>query len=342
MKLYKVLSGATVSTLVVVVATVTVTLTTMMMILATATTTVMVSAYTFDPLNNMWKPSGAKTGARRSSSFASSFAPHPSEVEAPPVFEEEVIRAQYSTWAGHYHNGINKEHGESFQQKSLVQIEYNKRTGEVSLVDHDGIITKEDYQNLMRAISTGNANDAQELKNVVEGTTTGLDVVDEDVTLGTTHFVDGEDIDPNDVIDTSSQEVQTQTTTTQPQPTHHATTTTEYHHHHHHQHHHHHHEEVVAAAAAQTFQTYAIPQTQLQDQQYQQLQQIQHHQQHHYQHPGYSHSHSIMTFQPQMQALQPQPQGPNVHTTAVADSVPETTPQNGGWGFNDRRTTFIN
>ncbi|KAG7361629.1 hypothetical protein IV203_036730 [Nitzschia inconspicua] len=335
MKFYKVLSGATAATLVVVVATVTVTLTTMMMIMTAATSAVMVSAYTFDPLNNMWKPSGA----RRSSSFASSFAPHPSEVEAPPVFEEEVIRAQYSTWAGHYHNGVNEEHGESFQQKSLVQIEYNKRTGEVSLVDHDGIITKEDYQNLMRAISTGNANDAQELKNVVEGkTTTGLDVVDADVTLGTTHFVDGEDIDPNDVIDTSSQEVQTQTTTTttQPQPSHHATTTTEYRHHHHH--HHQHHEDV--AAAAQTFQTYAIPQTQLQDQQYQQLQQIQHHQQHHYQHPGYSHS--MMTFQPQMQALQPQPQGPNVHTTAVADSVPETTPQNGGWGFNDRRTTFIN
>ena len=78
----------------------------------------------FDPLNNIWKPSG---GSTQRSSSASAYAPQPAELEA-PYFEEEVIRAQYSTWAGHYH-GENKEQG-SFQQKSLVQIEYNKRTGE--------------------------------------------------------------------------------------------------------------------------------------------------------------------------------------------------------------------
>jgi hypothetical protein len=307
-------------------------------------TTSVVSAYTFDPLNNMWKPSGAKSGARRSS-FASSFAPHPSEVEAPPLMmEEEVIRAQYSTWAGHYHNGVNKEHGESFQQKSLVQIEYNKRTGEVSLVDHDGIITKEDYQNLMRAISTGNAKDVEELTNVVEGTATGLGVVDQDVTLGTTHFVDGEDIDPSDVIDTSSEEVQAtaeavsghsspsqhQTEHEVPQQTHssgyHQPPATGH--------------QQAYQSATESFQTYQIPQppveiqAQLQEQQYQQLQHIQHQQL--YQHQG----HSMMTHQPQMQALQAH--GTPIHSSAIADPIPETTPQNGGWGFNDRRTTFIN
>ncbi|KAL3918015.1 MAG: hypothetical protein SGILL_004445, partial [Bacillariaceae sp.] len=164
-----------------------------------------VSAYTLDPINNMWKPSG---GNRARSSSASSYAPHPSEVEAPPVFEEEVVRAQYSTWAGHYHNGIDKEHGESFQQQSLVQIEYNKMTGEVSLMDQDGIITQEDYQNLMRAVSTGNDNDVEAMMQNMGGTATatGLDVVAEDddgLPIETTHFVDGEDIDQSQVIDTS-------------------------------------------------------------------------------------------------------------------------------------------
>lgn len=311
---------------------------------------VVTSAYTFDPLNNMWKPSGGKNAAaaaaaRRSSSFASSYAPQPSDVEAPPVFEEEVIRAQYSTWAGHYHNGVNKEHGESFEQKSLVQIEYNKRTGEVALVDTDGVISRDDYQNLMRAISTGNAKDAHELTNVVEGTTAGLGVVDQDVTLGTTHFVDGEDIDQSGVIDTSCQEVHAvavedvSATSARPEQQQ-ATHATEYHQ----TQPHHQNLQQQEVAATESFQTYEIPlppveiQTQLQEQQYQQLQHIQQHQQHQlqYQHQG----HAMMTFQPaQMQAQQ---HVPSSQATAVSDlSSSETAAQSAGWGFNDRRSTFI-
>jgi hypothetical protein len=305
----------------------------------TMTTSVVVSAYTFDPLNNMWKPSGAKNAAtHRSNSFSSSYAPHLSELEGPPVVQgDDVIRAQYSKWAGYYHNGVNKNHGESLQQQSLVQIEYNKRTGEVSLVDHDGIVTKEEYRNLMRAINMGNANDG----DLMESSNARLDLVDEHVILGTTHVVDGEDIDPNDVIDTSSEtehlnaeagRTNAQSHKFVPSPRYsmeyNQQSISEQ------QHYHHHEEQLQEVAPTEAFQTYSVPkrlgqvQTQLQEQQYHQLQHIQ--LQQHYQQHGHS-----------MNDFQPQPQGHPVQATEKKEHLPETIAQNGGWGFNDRRTTFI-
>jgi hypothetical protein len=291
----------------------------MTLMMTTMTTTNVVLAYTFDPLNNIWKPSGPKnTAVHRPSSFASSYAPHPLEVaEAAPVLQgDDVIRAQYATWAGYYHNGVNQEHGESFQQQSLVQIEYNKRTGEVSLVDHDGIVTKEDYQNLMRAIARGGTttnHHADHPTSVVDSTTSQVahDVDNEDaVVLETIHIVDGEDIDPNDVIDTCVEEVQP---AFRDQP---------------------------SEVATETFQTYSIPkppmeiQTHLQEQQYHQLQYIQ--QQHYQQQHHHHHGRSMKAYHPPLHL-----QGPSMQASDVTEPLPQPTPQNGGWGFNDRRTTFI-
>jgi hypothetical protein len=221
----------------------------------------------------------------------------------------------------------------------LVQIEYNKRTGEVSLMDQDGIITKEDYQNLMRAVSTGNDKDVEAMMQNMGGTATatGLDVA-EDAAFGTTHFVDGEDIDQSQVIDTASEEVKMAAhqqhqardverinAEAQAAP----------------QHHHVNHQATPPqqqhVATAQSFNTYAIPQpphemqSQLQEQQYRQLQHVQQ-QQFHQQHA------MMMAYQ------HPPPHQPGhpAQTLAVADLTTDVAPESGGWGFNDRRSTFMN
>jgi hypothetical protein len=233
-------------------------------------------------------------------------------------FKEEVIRAQYSTWAGHYH-GENKNDGETFQQKSLVQMEYNKNTGEISLLDHDGVVTKEDYQHLMRAVAGVGAGAINH--NTINGIINGdheiarLDVIPNDVTLGTTHFVDVDEIDLDQVIDTEGEELPAMKEDI---------------HHHHQQHHHHQGHESL-----ESFNTYTIPrtpppkmQTELQQQQYQQLQHIQ--QQQYLQSP-------MAAYVPATAAF---PEPPIVPTTGGA--ADETVPQCGGWGFNHRRSSFMN
>ena len=294
-------------------------------IIAAIATAASSSAYTFDPLNGIWKQSGNQA---RMSSSASSYAPYPSSVEeeeqqAPVHFKEEVVRAQYSTWAGHYH-GENKNDGETFQQKSLVQIEYNKNTGEISLLDHDGVVTKEDYQHLMRAVAGVSANNhiinGNEIVNLDDDVAAAaaaaeLDVVPQDVTLGSTHFVDVDEIDLDQVIDTEGEELPAMKEDIHQQQ-------------HRHQHHHQDHESLGS------FNTYTIPQppteisTELQQQQYQQLQHLQ--QQQYLQSP-------MAAYVPATAAF---PAPPAVPTTeATAD---ETVPQCGGWGFNHRRSSFMN
>jgi hypothetical protein len=225
------------------------------------------SAYTFDPLNNMWKPSGRPSttsssasstatsssysstghhhtvgdqydnqysqqypdyygysGDGRGDHFPSSEASHqhgvgdPYGTETARVFEEDVIRAQYSTWAGQYHNGENTNGGETFKQKSLVQIEYNKKTGEISLVDQDGIVTAEDYQRLMKIVmmpedGRGEPSDT----GVGEDGSSGLEFSAAGVAVGSTLYVDAEDLDQTKVIDTDAEVISSETTPLSPE-----------------------------------------------------------------------------------------------------------------------------
>jgi hypothetical protein len=234
-------------------------------------------------------------------------------VEAPPVpvFEEEVIRAQYSTWAGHYHDD-QKQEG-TFQQKSLVQIEYNKNTGEIVLLDHDGVVTKEDYQHLMRAVTGGSSTKSKQIMNGRDNNNmvidldndndiAGLtDVVPEDVTVGMTHFIDVDEIDPDQVIDAEGEEF------------------------------------AATGSSLETFHTYTIPQlrtetqTQLQQQEYHKLQHIQqhHHQQYHHQEP--------------MSSAYPPPATNTIPEMVLpTETNSDAVPQCGGWGFNHRRSSFMN
>jgi hypothetical protein len=311
--------------------------TTMKSLLLTAVSSVAIaatvaSAYTFDPLNGIWKPSPS----RRSSSASSYAQQQPSEMEAPFAVEEEVIRAQYTTWAGKYYGG-NKEGG-IFQQKSLVQIEYNKKTGEISLHDQDGIVTKEDYQNLMRAITT-RVNSNGEVSIVMDDAIPGLDVVSqtEDVPLGTTQYIDVEDLDESEVIDTQGEELPTMMehvhSQEQHQPQH-----TQYSEFQNPQYQHQHHQEMATAAATATseslnysYNTYTIPhpptetqtQTALQEQQLLQLQQMAYQQQLQY--------HNAQV--PVAAAVSDEP--------ILDDDTSDTTPHCGGWGFNNRRSSFM-
>jgi hypothetical protein len=72
-------------------------------------------------------------------------------------------------------------------------------------------------------------------------------------------------------------------------------------------------------------------QSQLQEQQYRQLQHVQQ-QQFHQQHA------MMMAYQ------HPPPHQPGhpAQTLAVADLTTDVAPESGGWGFNDRRSTFMN
>lgn len=240
------------------------------------------SAYTFDPLNGIWKPSGrsstsssASSSSSQSSSssasaspyghyhtnynhhhgyqhqqqhnnnyyygsggtgqYSSSATPYASQPglgddyydgtahtidgssnDNVQAFEEDVIRAQYSTWAGRYHNDNNGDDGETFRQTSLVQIEYNKKTGEVSLVDQDGIITPEDYQRLMKIVmmeeggreasQTGPAENVQVESGLERPATAAAGVA-----MGSTLYVDAEDLDQTKVIDTDAEVLSSET-----------------------------------------------------------------------------------------------------------------------------------
>jgi hypothetical protein len=181
-----------------------------------ATTTIMsVSSYTFDPLNNSWKPSGRRTSNRshHSSSSASSYSYAPAE-PTPAVGveftynEEDIVRHHYTAW-GVGSNGDENNNDPAFVPKqTIVEIQYNKRTGEVSLLDEDGVVTPEEYKRLIKAVKYSEEGD----DDVVKGTTASEQRLqsqerEEDVAVGTTLYVDPEDLDPTDIIDTEGLEL---------------------------------------------------------------------------------------------------------------------------------------
>lgn len=165
-------------------------------------------AYQFDPMNNSWKPSpGQKHGRHQSSSFTAA-----SYVDAPPVVpavigidfpksnEDDIVRHQYATgWMGNQQSNTDP----SFVRKeSLVRIEYNKRTGEVALDDQDGVVTKEEYERLIKVIKSASEESME--SNVQKNQYQSRD--DLGVAIGTTQFIDVDDFDLTDIIDTQGEE----------------------------------------------------------------------------------------------------------------------------------------
>jgi len=165
--------------------------------------TVMVSSYTFDPMNNSWKPSGVQHRRHHTSSSASSYSYAPAE-PAPSVGveftykEDDIVRHHYAGMGG---QGEIDSHYPAFVRKeSLVQIEYNKKTGEVSLHDQDGIVTKEEYERLIKAVKSSGDED---------GITSSVQR-QQGVAVGTTHLFDTEELDLADIIDTQGEELPSQ------------------------------------------------------------------------------------------------------------------------------------
>jgi len=181
-----------------------------------ATMVVLVSSYTFDPLNNSWKPSAARKSNNRShhsSSSASSYSYAPAEpmpIAGVQVAynEEDIVRHHYTAW-GVSGNADEDSSDPAFVPKqTLVEIQYNKRTGEISLLDEDGVVTPEEYKRLMKAVKYSN----EEGGDCNVGITASQQRLqsqerEEDVAVGTTHYVDPEDLDPIDIIDTEGQDL---------------------------------------------------------------------------------------------------------------------------------------
>lgn len=178
-------------------------------------TIVLVSSYTFDPLNNSWKPSSRRSNNRshHSSSSASSYSYAPAEPvpKAGVEFaynEEDIVRHHYTAWGF----GGNKEgscNDPTFVPKeTLVEIEYNKRTGEVSLIDEEGVVTPEEYKRLMKAVKYSDEGD----NDYIEGNAASEQRLQpqerqEDVAVGRTLYVDPEDLDLTEVIDTEGHDI---------------------------------------------------------------------------------------------------------------------------------------
>mmetsp|Transcript_564 Transcript_564/g.1163 ORF Transcript_564/g.1163 Transcript_564/m.1163 type:complete len:402 (-) Transcript_564:438-1643(-) len=177
------------------------------------TTMLLVSSYTFDPLNNSWKPSARQKKQRRNirpgSSFSeNSYAPSKSTPSPGVQFtydEQDIVRHHYTAF-GIGTNGEQQTNDPAFVPKaSLVEIQYNKKTGEVSLLDEAGVVTPEEYKRIVKAVkyaneegadgsngSNGNAAFEQELQSQER---------EEGVAVGTTLYIDPEDLDPTEIID---------------------------------------------------------------------------------------------------------------------------------------------
>lgn len=177
---------------------------------------VLVSSYTFDPMNNSWKPSGNRRSNNRShhtsSSEASySYAPAEPTPSAGVEFtynEEDIVRHHYTAW-GVGGNGEEDVNDPAFVPKrTLVEIQYNKKTGEVSLLDEDGVVTPEEYQRLMKAIKYEEEGDGGHVDGITAAEQTlKSQERQEDVAVGETLYIDPEDLDPTDIIDAEVQDV---------------------------------------------------------------------------------------------------------------------------------------
>ncbi len=181
-----------------------------------ATSVVLVSSYTFDPLNNSWKPSNSRRGnsgrSHQYSSSASSYSYTPAEPTPSAGVEftynsDDIVSHHYTAFAGG--NGDADVNDPAFVPKqTLVEIQYNKRTGEVSLLDEEGVVTPEEYQRLKKAIKF----EEEGGDDSVDGITASEQKLqsqerEEDVAVGKTLYLDVEDLDPTDIIDTDSQEL---------------------------------------------------------------------------------------------------------------------------------------
>ena len=166
---------------------------------AGSATVMQVSSYTFDPMNNSWKPSVGQhrrhhhTSSSASSYSASSYAPTaepiPSSVGVEFAYnEDDIVRHHYAGWGSDHQVEIDTLDPAFLGKESVVQIEYNKKTGDVTLQDQDGIVTKEEYERLMKEIKSSYSDE-------------GGAVTDEEAD-GTTHFLDTEELDLTDIIDT--------------------------------------------------------------------------------------------------------------------------------------------
>lgn len=182
---------------------------------ADATTSMyLVSSYTFDPLNNSWKPSNTRRGGHRShqsSSAASSYSYAPAEPTPSTGVEftynsDDIVRHHYTAFVGGT-GDVDMNDPAFVPKQTLVEIQYNKRTGEVSLLDEEGVVTPEEYERLKKAIKFEEGGE-----EAVDGTTASEQRLqsqqrEEDVAVGTTLYLDAEDLDLTDVIDTDSQDL---------------------------------------------------------------------------------------------------------------------------------------
>mmetsp|Transcript_9091 Transcript_9091/g.19652 ORF Transcript_9091/g.19652 Transcript_9091/m.19652 type:complete len:390 (-) Transcript_9091:347-1516(-) len=185
----------------------------------TSSTLFLVSSYTFDPMNNSWKPSARqKKQTRQPSSSASpysqnSYAPHPPEPRPSPgaqfaYNEQDMVRHHYTVF-GVGARGEQQNNDPAFVPKaSLVEIQYNKKTGEVSLLDEEGVVTPEEYKKIMKAVKYSYEGGSDDLS----GTTASDQEFksqerEEDIAVGTTLYFDPEDLDPTDIIDTEGKDL---------------------------------------------------------------------------------------------------------------------------------------
>lgn len=189
----------------------------------TSATLSLVSSYTFDPMNNSWKPSGRQNNQRRGRQFSSSASsyspnsyapPQPRPSHAPPepgpspgvqsTFDEQDIVRHHYTAFGVGAQGEQQNNDPAFVPKaSLVEIQYNKKTGEVSLLDEEGVVTPEEYKKIMKAVKysyEGGSDDATATTAVSEQEFKSQER-EEDVAVGTTLYLDPDDLDPTDIID---------------------------------------------------------------------------------------------------------------------------------------------
>lgn len=176
----------------------------------------LVSSYTFDPLNNSWKPSACRKSNNRShhsSSSASSYSYAPTEPipSAGVQFtynKEDIVRHHYTAW-GVAEDGDDNTNDPAFVPKrSLVEIQYNRKTGEVSLLDEEGVVTPEEYQRLMKAVKySDEVGGAYDVGVTASEQTLRSQERQEDIAVGTTLYVDPEDLDPTDIIDTEGHDV---------------------------------------------------------------------------------------------------------------------------------------
>jgi hypothetical protein len=179
------------------------------------TTIVLVSSYTFDPMNNTWRSSSTRRDnnmSHHSSSSASSYSYAPAEPTPAAGLEltyseEDIVRHHYTAW-GVVENAEENDNDPAFVPKqTLVEIQYNKKTGEVSLLDEEGVVTPEEYQRLMKAVKYENEGDGGHNIDGIAALEQRLHSQErqEDIAVGTTLYLDSEDLDPTDIIDTESQ-----------------------------------------------------------------------------------------------------------------------------------------